>query len=176
MIPLPFKADWIAGALIAGAVAVASATAWAWRYQQGRTAGQAEVQAQWDADKLRRSEANLKAITALVAERNAQQQRADDATQALLAAQAAHARVVADLRAHAERLRDDIARFAAGGGDAATDNLEACRGRAVALGQLLDGALRDGAACAERGERDAAIARALRDAWPVSAPASGAAP
>lgn len=176
MIPLPFKADWIAGALIAGAIAVAAATAWAWRYQQGKTAGQAEVQALWDADKLRRSEAHLKAVTALVAERNAQQQRADHAEQKLLDQQADSARVVAGLRAHAERLRSAIEQFAAGGGDAAADDLTACRARAIALGGLLDGALQDGAACAERGERDAAIARALHEAWPVSAVASGAAP
>ena len=165
---IPWRVDWVAGVLLAGAVGVAGATAWAWRYQQGAKAGSAEVQAKWEADKLRRSEANLKAITELVAERNQQQQRADHAEQQLVVQQAAHSRVVADLRAHAERLRSAIEHYASGGGDAAADDIEACRARAISLGQLLDGVLRDGAACAERGEGDAAIARALRDAWPVS--------
>ena len=90
--------------------------------------------------------------------------------------QAAHTRIVADLRAHAERLRSAIEHYAAGGADAAADNLTACRARALALGQLLDGALRDGAACAERGELDAGIARTLRDAWPVSGAAAAGSP
>lgn len=162
------RLDWIAGLLIAGAVAVAATTAWAWRHQQGVKAGRAEVQGLWDADKLRRSEANLQAIKALVAERDQQQQRADHAEREFLAAQATHSRVVAELRAHADGLRNAIARYA-GGGDAAADDLDACRARAVALGGLLGSTLRDAEACAERGEGDAAIARTLRDAWPVSA-------
>jgi len=164
---IPIRMDWIAGALIVGAVAVAGATAWAWRHQQGVKAGRAEVQSLWDADKLRRSEANLQAITELVAERDRQQQRADHAEREFLAAQVTHSRVVAELRAHADGLRNAIARYA-GGGDASTDDLDACRARAVALGGLLDSTLRDAAACAERGEGDSAIARTLRDAWPVS--------
>lgn len=165
---IPLRADWIAGALIAGAVVVAATTAWVWRYQQGKNAGKEEVQALWDKDKLLRSEANFKAIKELVAERNQQQQRADHAEQQLIVEQERSARTVAELRAYADSLRNEIGSFATGGRDASSDNLEACRARALTLGRLLDSTLRDATACAERGERDASIARTLHNAWPVS--------
>lgn len=171
MIPLPFKADWIAGALIMGAIVVAGVTAWAWRYQQGKAAGASEVQALWDADKLRRSTAALEAVKEFVAERNAQQEKLNEALYRLKSTQAAHARVVAELHAHASQLRDDINTYASGGREASADSVEACRARAEQLGQLLDRVLHDAKACAERGELDAATARSVLEAWPVSSSA-----
>lgn len=164
---LPGWPGWAVSAIGVGAVVTAGALAFVWQYQQGKEAGKAEVQTLWDADKLARNEANLKVTRAFEAERATQQEKLNDALKRLKDAQSAHARVVADLRANADQLRGDIEAFASGRRGVGPDTLEACRARAERLGQLLDGVLRDGEACAERGELDASIARSVLEAWPM---------
>jgi hypothetical protein len=68
-----------------------------------------------------------------------------------------------------DRLRDDIAHYAVGLA-AAEDSVAAARGRAEALGRLLEASLSAGAACARDAENLATDVRALRAAWPVAPP------
>lgn len=170
--------DWVARVALAGAVVSAGLALWAWRYQQGLADGHkdrdvavAAVQKAWDDDRLRRSSEALRLVTEAVAERNAQQKRADDAERAHLAAKAQIDRLAADLALAGNRMRDAIQAYAAGpggSGDAAAD-LAACRERTRALGGLLDQALQASAQCAADGESDRATARTLWDAWPAGA-------
>lgn len=130
-----------------------------WGYgRRERLAGRAEIRAEWTAAALAQSEVNRENERL----NNRARTGAEDAERKRAARAAA---VAADLRRHADSLRDDIAAFAAGR-DAANDSAAACAGRALALGGVLDAALRDSATCAEAGERDAGIARGLRESWP----------
>lgn len=169
--------DRIAGALIAGAVLAAAGTVWVWRYQVGLKAGHkdrdiavAAVQSAWDQDRLNRSAEAFRLVSAAVAERNAQRERADAATRQYLDLRERHERTVADAARDVDRLRSAIQAYATGPGrsaDPAAD-LTACSERAGALGRLLGEALQTGAQCAADGESDRAAARALWDAWPAA--------
>lgn len=75
------------------------------------------------------------------------------------------------LRSDHDRMRDELAAAARGGVEESGDSLGACRERASTLGRLLGETLRDGETCAGDAEDLAASVRALRDAWPVTAPA-----
>lgn len=170
--------DWPVRLAFAGAIVAAGFGLWAWRYQQGLDDGHkdrdiavAAVQRAWDSDRLRRSAETLRLVTEAVAERNAQQKRADDAERAHLDAKAQIERLAADLAAAGDRMRNAIQAYAAGPGDSgnAAADLAACRQRAGALGGLLDEALQTSAVCAANGEADRAAARALWDAWPTGA-------
>lgn len=168
--------DRIATALIAGAVLAAAGTVWVWRYQAGLKDGHkdrdiavAAVQSAWDQDRLNRSAMTLELVSAAVAERNAQQERADAATRQYLDLRERHERAVADAARDVDRLRSAIETYATGPDRSADPvaDLAACSERAGALGRLLGQALRAGAECAADGESDRAAARALWDAWPV---------
>lgn len=170
--------DWPVRLAFAGAAVAAGIALWAWRYQQGLADGHkdrdvavAAVQQAWDADRLRRSSEALRLVTEAVAERNAQQKRADDAERAHLDAKAQIDRLAADLAAAGDRMRLAIQAYAAGPGDSgdAAADLATCRERSRAIGGLLDEALRTSAQCAADGESDRATARALWDAWPTRA-------
>lgn len=77
-------------------------------------------------------------------------------------------RVAAGLRAERDRLRDDIAAFAAGGRSPTEDTLAACRERAAALGALLEDGLQVQIDLAAAASTHAADVRALRASWPTS--------
>jgi hypothetical protein len=139
------------------AAGVAGAALWGWG-EHREEAGRNEIRAEWARLALAQSETNRESERlmrrATAGAEDAERQR-----------QARDARIRADLRAHADGLRDDLAAYASGR-DAANDSAAACAGRAVTLGGLLDAALRDAEACAADGERDAGIARGLQSAWP----------
>lgn len=135
--------------------------------REGIAIGRAEVQLAWDASKAAAAASAAEAQAqhreterALIAKIERARNEAEKQTQA-------RARVAADLAAERSRVRDDITRYAGGGG-AAADSFIACIGRANALGGLLDTALQTSEGCAADGERDAAIARGLRAAWPTT--------
>lgn len=168
-------ADWQAKALLIGALAVGALTLWIWRYQVGlkdghkdRDVAVAIVQTAWDADRLQRSAKTLEMVTAAVAERNTQQEKANAAIAQYIELQNRHATVVAAHARDAERLRGAIQAYATGPADSADAraDLTACRDRAGSLGGLLEEALFTSAACAANGESDRAAARALFAAWP----------
>lgn len=92
------------------------------------------------------------------------QQRTDEAAHALEEQRRAHARTAAGLRAERDRLRDQIAAYAAGGAD--PDSLASCRHRADTLGDLLDQALRAAEDRTRDAEDRAAEVRTLLEAWP----------
>lgn len=75
--------------------------------------------------------------------------------------QARHRAALAAVVADRDRLRNELASFAAGGG-AAEDSLAACHGRAATLGELVADALQAQAECAAAGEAVGADLRALR--------------
>lgn len=91
------------------------------------------------------------------------QARTDEAAHALEKQRIDHARTAAGLRAERDRLRQQIADYAAG---PAADSVAACRDRADTLGRLLDQALRSSADRASDAEARASEVRALLDAWP----------
>lgn len=81
-------------------------------------------------------------------------------------------RALAALRDDRDRMRDELDAAARGRVEESGDTLAACRERASTLGRLLGAALRTSEDCAGDAEDLAAGVRALRDAWPVSLPAS----
>jgi ribosomal protein S17E len=96
-----------------------------------------------------------------------------EAQNARIKEQDSNRRVVAELaRTRTERdgLRDQIAGYAAGGRNAASDTVGACRERAKTLGRLLDDGLRVQEELAAGAEACGADLRAVLKAWPVSAP------
>lgn len=89
--------------------------------------------------------------------------------EALAKERAANARLRGDLSAavaRADRMRDQLAAAAAGGVTEAEDSVAACRGRADALGRVLEEALRAHRTCELDAEDLAGGVRALRAGWP----------
>jgi hypothetical protein len=82
------------------------------------------------------------------------------------AAQTRNATALAAARAGADKLRNQLAAYAAGSGEASSDSVAACGQRAAALGQLLAEALRLDAERAADAEDSADAVRALLAAWP----------
>ena len=169
MIPIPGLGTLRAlgiGLMFAGVTSITSGIVY---YFKGKTVGRAEVQAVFDQAV---SDHNAAAMAASEAYRRLEQEAAakvKGAQDALDKERKNATRIAADLRTERERangLRDQIAAFASGGGDANTDSVAACRGRATALGGLLDEALRASEESAADGERCEAGARALLEAWP----------
>lgn len=68
---------------------------------------------------------------------------------------------LAGVRVDNDRLRDSIARFAAGSREPAEDSVHACRERATELGVLLDAALREGEETLRVGGQSAVDAEGL---------------
>lgn len=159
MIPIPLPWKWGVGVVAIAAAAAYGTYVWQQRYLAGKKAGKAEVQALWDADKLRRSEQALKDVAELVALRRQEQEQADAAARKFQAQQARDRRIIADLRDTDERLRRAIEIYARGG----SADLPTCLARAESIRQLLGKALRTSEECAAAGERDAGVARALQE-------------
>jgi hypothetical protein len=119
-------------------------------------------------DRATAAQAALSASQQYRAKESAWNNAYQGAMNALLAEQDKTRRFAADLRsARLERdgLRDQIASFA-GGGDASTDTLTACRSRSVAIGRLLDEGLRVQEELAADGESCESKLRAVLAAWP----------
>lgn len=138
-------------------------------YFKGKTTGRAEVQRVLDQAVADHNAAAMSASEAYRRLEQEAQAKVKGAQDALDKERAASSRIAADLRrTRTERdgLRDQISSYAAGGGDASADSVAACRGRAAALGNLLDEALRASEESAADGERCEAGARALLEAWP----------
>gem|GEM_PF-6212188 len=91
------------------------------------------------------------------------QQKVTEAQHGREADRARHARIERALRADRDRLRDDVAAYAAGPAD---DSVAACRGRAETLGALLGDAVRTAAAAVEGAEQCSADLRAVLAGWP----------
>ena len=153
MNPLP----WIAATVVAGLIAGASWFAYGLGADSVR-AERAEERAEMQGEALAQSER----YRVLEEKWRKSKQEASNARQVEAAA---HSRMVLAL-AESDGLRRDIAAFA--GGDAAGDSLDAARGRAAALGELLDEALRTGGASAAAAEQHAADVRLLSGSWPRS--------
>ncbi len=82
------------------------------------------------------------------------------------AAQTRNATALAAARAGADRLRNQLAAYASGAGEASGDSLAASNQRAATLGRLLAEALQAGAERAADAEDSADAVRALLAAWP----------
>lgn len=143
---------------IAGPVVVA-VILFGWGY----SAGGASKQRAWDLATAEQVKAQLAATEAARAKEQALQLKVTEATNALIAERAKHARVAAALKLDADRLRNDIAGFARGG---AEDTAAACGERAATLGVVLDGVLSDYRACTAGAEATAADLRSVLAAWP----------
>ena len=154
MNPLP----WIAATVVAGLIAGASWFAYSLgadnvraEWAEERAEMQGEVLAQ--SERYRALEQRMAKVTKEAA--NARQVEA-----------AAHSRMVLAL-AESDGLRREIGDYALGRA-AADDSVDAARGRAAALGELLDEALRTGGASAAAAEQHAADVRLLSGSWPRS--------
>lgn len=93
-------------------------------------------------------------------------QKVEGSQHALIAQYQASAAVILGLTADRDRLRRDIAGFAAGPTDAATDTVTACRRDAATLGDVLADALQREEDVTAAAEQHAASTRGLLDAWP----------
>jgi len=155
-------------ALIAAAVAIVALAANTVRVVLERNAARAETAAVKFEFAHHREVAALAAADAERAYRRQEAQwtrQHEDARRQHEVELQAQARRVAAAAADGQRLRHQLAAFAAGG-DAARDSVDACRRRAATLGQLLaeaDGLAGEFAAAAEQ---HAGEVRLLRDAWP----------
>lgn len=85
---------------------------------------------------------------------------------ALIALYNASDRALRSLIAERDRLRHDIANFAAGPGDPAQDSIAACRADAATLGDVLADALQREEDATAAAETHAASTRALLESWP----------
>jgi uncharacterized protein (DUF1501 family) len=94
------------------------------------------------------------------------QQKVKGSQDALIAQYQASSRVILGLTADRDRLRRDIAGFAAGPRDAATDTITSCRRDAATLGDVLADALQREEDVTAAAEQHAASTRALLAAWP----------
>ena len=150
MIPWYFKLLGV-GALIAALVG------WGW------VGGKSSERKAWQLKEAAQVAAQLAATEHARAVEQALQERVNDANTALQVERQKHARVASALRADADKLRSDIAKFASGG---TGDTVDACNQRATTLGAVLDGVLSDYRACTNSAETVAADLRAIVAAWP----------
>lgn len=152
MNPLP----WIAATVVAGLIAGASWFAYG--------LGADNVRAEWAEE---RAEMQGEALAQSERYRALEQRMAKVTKEAANARQveaAAHSRMVLAL-AESDGLRREIGDYAIGRA-AADDSLEAARGRAAALGDVLGEALRTSGASARAAEVHAADVRLLSESWP----------
>lgn len=82
--------------------------------------------------------------------------------------QAANARVLAGLSSQLASVRSELSAYASGSREPSGDSLETCLRRARALGDVLGEALRVQDELAGDAEAEAANARSLLAAWPVT--------
>lgn len=119
------------------------------------------VQAQRDAEKQARlASENYRRIE------QEWQQKLKGAQDALISQYNASADVIRGLTADRDRLRRDIASFAAGPSDTTKDTITACRRDAATLGDVLADALQREEDVTAAAEQHAASTRALLAAWP----------
>jgi hypothetical protein len=147
--------------ILAAVLALGLAGSHWWAYSNGKDSVYAEVAGQ-------RIQQQADMIEQLDKYRELEQRMEKTKQEALnvaLKERAASARVAADLRADADRLRGDLAAFAGAGG-AADDSLAACRDRAAALGLLVADGLRVQERIAEGAEACGSDLRAVLAAWP----------
>lgn len=152
MNPLP----WIVATVVAGLIAAASWFAYG--------LGADSVRAEWAEE---RAEMQGEALAQSERYRALEQRMAKVTKEAANARQveaAAHSRMVLAL-AESDGLRREIGDYALGRA-AADDSVDAARGRAAALGKLLDEALRTGGESAAAAELHAADVRVLSRSWP----------
>jgi uncharacterized iron-regulated membrane protein len=128
---------------LAGLLAVASVGA-AWQTWQLSGARQALAQERLSRadERARLQAAALQAQAENQATTQALQAAIEDAQHAAAQDRARLVRAAAADRAERDRLRDDIAAYAAGGGLATDDTLAACRARAAELGRAVEDGLR----------------------------------
>lgn len=108
----------------------------------------------------------LKANAAIKAQTDALQANKERADRELQTERARNERRLADARATADLVRDQLADFASGPG-ADQDSVAACRSDASAIGNVLGAALQAHAVCSGHAEAEAANARSLLEAWPT---------
>jgi Lon protease-like protein len=126
----------------------------------------AEVKAAWATARAQAAEEASKAAESY---RQIEQQLAatkEKAQDDYNAAQRKNAAALAAERAGNERLRNQLAAYAAGSGSATEDTVAACSSRAATLGSLLDKALRADADSAGDAEANGDSVRAILAAWP----------
>jgi hypothetical protein len=147
--------------LVGSAVAavVLAGSHW-WAYSKGGDAAYLEV-AEARIESQQRALEAVAQVRTLEAELQAVKTKAEEDSKR---EKAANARALAAHRADADRMRGDIAAYAAGGASAAS--VAACGARTTALGALLDSALRASSACAADGESLSSDLRAVLGAWP----------
>ena len=154
MNPLP----WIAATVVAGLIAGASWFAYG--------LGADSVRAEWAEERAEmQGEALAQSERYRVLEEKWRKSK-QEASNARQVEAAAHSRMVLAL-AESDGLRREGPDYALGRA-AADDSVDAARGRAAALGELLDEALRTGGESAAAAEQHAADVRLLSGSWPRS--------
>lgn len=141
-------------------------------YFKGRNAATTERNAHWQGQIDRLQQQHRAAVEAETARTRAVEEQwriarqgADHERERERAANAAR---VAAVAADRDRLRDELARAAAGGVTEAADSVAACRDRAATLGGILGSALRASERCAGEAEDLAGELRRVRAAWPTN--------
>lgn len=108
----------------------------------------------------------LKANAIIKQQTDALQATVDKANHDLQTEKARNARRVADAVATDRLVRDELAAFARGAGEA-DPAAAACRGDAGTIGNVLGDVLQDYRTCVAGAEKEAASARTLLNAWPT---------
>ena len=147
----------IPAALIASVVALSAA------YMTGRVHGGDKVQLAFDKYKAAQTTVALAQEKKYRAETDRMQEKVNASLVERQRVTANHARVLAGLQSDADRMRNELDRYASGPAD---DTGAACRDRAAKLGNVLSGVLRDFEACAAGAESLSRDYRVLYDSWP----------
>jgi len=157
----------LVGAIVGGLAVAGAGVA---GYLKGKRVATAERNTHWQGqvDRLQAQhraavDAEAQRVRALEEQWRLARQGADHERERERASNAAR---VAAVAADRDRLRDELARAAAGGVAEADDSVAACRDRAAAFGRVLGEALRAGAECAAAAEDLATSVRTLQRAWP----------
>lgn len=163
---------WLIGgavALVLGAFATQSIRIHLWQHDYAEKAR--ELQSEKADRAIEAKKATDAAIAATSKFRSLEQEyqrTKEEAEHARLADQAANARVIAGLTSQLRGVRDELAAYASGSREPTGDSLEACQRRARALGDVLGEALRVQDELAGDAETEAANARSVLAAWPVT--------
>lgn len=147
----------IPAALIASVVALSAA------YMTGRVHGGEKVQATFDKYRAAQTTAALAQEKKYRAETDRMQGVANAAMVERQRASANHARVLAGVQSDADRMRNELDRYASGPAD---DTGAACRDRAAKLGDVLTRVLQDLENCSVGAESLSRDYRVLYDSWP----------
>jgi hypothetical protein len=166
---------WVEIAVVAALLGAVGAQTWrvhSWQAKEGQArAENAQTIALWNkqvAESARAAFAESEKNRAITADL---QRKKDEAEHARQVVQQNAARVAAGFAAERAGMRSQLAAYAAPGGSGlAVDTVAACRERAAALGDSLDGSLRAEEDLTDALERSRSDTRSLLDSWPKVTP------